>query len=172
MKKLLLFLFISFSFHTTYCQNPKNNDVEITTIYYLIRHSEKDTSAPSNKNPKLTEIGIQRAESWATILKEIKFNEIYSTNYNRTLQTANPIAKSNNLETTIYDLSTFDFDKFKSETKGKTVLVVGHSNTTPNFANAFIGKNEYQQIEESNYSNLYIITVTEDTVTHSLLKIN
>jgi len=172
LKKLLLFLFISSFFFSIYSQNQKEKTSEITTSYYLIRHSEKDTSNPSDKNPNLSEIGIQRAESWVTILKEIKFDAIYSTNYNRTNQTAKPIADSNQLEIIQYNLSTFDFDVFKASTNGKTILVVGHSNTTPSFANSFIGENEYAQIEESNYSNLYIITVTGDIVTHSLLKIN
>lgn len=171
MKKLLLFLFISFSFVAIYSQTSGANS-ETTSTYYLIRHSEKDASNPSDRNPNLSEIGIQRSESWVSILKEIKFDDIYSTSYNRTLQTAKPIAESNQLEIKEYDLATFNFDDFRSETKGKTILVVGHSNTTPMFANTFIGKEEYAQIEESNYANLYIITVTGDAVTHSLLKIN
>ena len=172
MKKLLLFLFISSSFLSIYGQNHEVKSSEATTTYYLIRHSEKDSGNPSDRNPNLSEIGIQRANSWVTILKEIEFDAIYSTNYNRTLQTAKPIADSSQLEIIKYDLSNFNFDDFKESTKGKTVLVVGHSNTTPSFANSFIGKNEYAQIEESNYANLYIITITGDTVTHSLLKIN
>ncbi len=172
MKKLLLFLFIYSSFFSIYGQNQEENSSEITTTYYLIRHSEKDTSNTSDRNPDLSEIGIQRAYSWTSILKEIKFDAIYSTNYNRTMQTAKPIADSNQLEIIKYDLSTFNFNEFKEATKEKIVLIVGHSNTTPSFANDFIGKNEYQQIEESNYANLYIITVTGNTVAHSLLKIN
>ncbi|MDC9721303.1 MAG: phosphoglycerate mutase family protein [Urechidicola sp.] len=172
MKKLLLFFFISSSFFSIYSQNHTEKASEVTTTYYLIRHSEKDASNSSDRNPNLSEIGMQRANSWVTILKEIEFDAIYSTNYNRTLQTAKPIADSNQLEIIKYDLSTFNFDDFKESTKGKTVLVVGHSNTTASFANSFIDKNEYAQIKESNYANLYIITITGDTVTHSLLKIN
>ncbi|MFK5878864.1 MAG: phosphoglycerate mutase family protein [Flavobacteriaceae bacterium] len=172
MKKLLLFLFICNSFFSIYGQNQEEKPSEVTTTYYLIRHSEKETSNPSDRNPNLSEIGIQRANSWVTIFNEVKFDAIYATNYNRTMQTAKPIADSSQLKIIKYDLLTFDFDDFKKSTKGKTVLIVGHSNTTPFFANDFIGKNEYAQIEESNYTNLYIITVTGDTVTHTLLKIN
>lgn len=172
MKKLLLFLFISNSFLSLFSQNDEGSISETTTTYYLIRHSDKDVSNPTDRNPNLSKIGMQRANSWVAILKEVEFDAIYSTNYNRTLQTAKPIADSYQLEIIKYDLSNFNFDDFKESTKGKIVLVVGHSNTTPSFANSFIGKNEYPQIEESNYANLYIITITGDTVTHSLLKIN
>lgn len=172
MKKLLLFLFISSSFLAIYSQNHTEKAIDVTTTYYLIRHAEKDTSNLLDKNPNLSKIGMQRANSWVSILKDIKFDAIYSTNYNRTMQTAKPIAESNELEIIQYNPSNFNFDDFKESTKGKTVLVVGHSNTTPSFANSFIGKNEYIQIEESNYANLYIITVTGDTITHSLLKTN
>ncbi len=172
LKKLLITFFVLLAFVSIKAQNTQKDATETVTTYYLIRHAEKDISNHSDKNPNLTEIGVQRAESWANILKEISFDAVYSTNYNRTLQTAKPIAKSNNLKTSIYELSTFNLDKFKEETLGKTVLVVGHSNTTPALVNTLLGIEKYPQINESNYSNIYIITVTRNTVTHSLLKIN
>lgn len=165
---LVLFL-LMFTFN--YAQEKEPNSETVTT-YYLIRHTEKDLSNLADKNPKLSDIGLQRAESWAEILKIISFDLVYSTDYNRTKQTAKPIASSNELETIIYDLRTFDFEKFKSETKGKTVMIVGHSNSTPIFINTLIGSQKYQQIKESNYSNLYIITIIGSTISDKLLTIN
>ena len=59
-------------------------------------------------------------------------------------------------------------DDFKLKTKGKNVLIVGHSNTTPSFANKILGKDLFKQINENNVdsnSNLYIITVTKNGAT-------
>jgi len=171
MKKILFSILFLLMFTINYAQG-KEHDFETVTTYYLIRHAEKDLSNPENKNPNLSDIGVQRAESWVEILKNASFDAVYSTDYNRTKQTAKPIALSNRLETIIYDFNTFDFEKFKSETKGKTILIVGHSNTTPIFMNAFIGNQKYQQIKESNYSNLYIITIIGTTISDKLLIIN
>jgi bisphosphoglycerate-dependent phosphoglycerate mutase len=61
---------------------------------------------------------------------------------------------------------------FKHATKGKNVLVVGHSNTTPFFANKILGKDLYKEIEDDNNSNLYIVTVSKNGATSVVLKIN
>ncbi len=143
-----------------------------TTTYYLIRHAEKDRSDKDDKDPHLTEAGQKRAENWANVLKDVKFNMVYSTDYNRTKETAIPTAKANNLELTIYDPSNMDGKAFIKATKGKTVLIVGHSNTTPMFANALAGDKKYAQISDDNNANLYIVTITGDSKTATLLKVN
>ena len=62
--------------------------------------------------------------------------------------------------------------KFQKDTKGQTVLIVGHSNTTPFFANKILGEYIYEQIADDNNGNLYIITVTKERKTPVLLKID
>ena len=60
-------------------------------------------------------------------------------------------------EIILYNPSTIDYKKFIIDNLWKTVLVVGHSNTIPTFANEVLGENIYEQIEDSNNSNLYVI---------------
>jgi len=130
-----------------------------TTTYYLIRHAEKIRKDKSNKDPELTKQGHSRAENWRVVFENIDFDFVYSTKYHRTIQTAEPTAKKENLDILFYNPSNlFDAD-FKAKTKGKTVLVVGHSNTTPQFVNDILGKHLYEQIDDSNNDNLYIVTV-------------
>ena len=131
-----------------------------TTTYYFIRHAEKDRSDANNKNPNLIQKGIFRAAKWSYVLEHVKFNAVYSTDYNRTKQTAQPTAEKNNVEITIYNPKELNSDDFIKNTKGKIVLVVGHSNTTPMFANAVIGEEKYESIDDSNNANLYIVTIT------------
>jgi len=142
------------------------------TTYYLIRHAEKLRTDKTNRNPELAEKGINRAENWNTVFKNVKFDFVYATNYNRTIQTATPTAKNNKLEVKKYDPRDLYNNDFKSVTKGKTVLIVGHSNTTPLFVNKIIGSDKYQAIDDHNNSNLYIITIIDDTISDVLLKIN
>ncbi|MBI2283072.1 MAG: hypothetical protein HYU71_05140 [Bacteroidetes bacterium] len=44
--------------------------------------------------------------------------------------------------------------------KGKTIVVVGHSNTTPRLVNLLIGENGYPDLGERVYDLHWIVTVT------------
>jgi broad specificity phosphatase PhoE len=142
-----------------------------TTTYFLIRHAEKDRTNAENKNPNLTQKGKDRAQYWNQVLHSVKFDAVYATNYNRTVQTAMPITKKNNLEIQFYNPSELYSIDFQENTKGKTVLIVGHSNTTPNFVNKIINADVYPEIDDKNNSNLYIVNLINNVVTHQLLKI-
>lgn len=143
-----------------------------TTTYYFIRHAEKDRSDSSNKNPDLTEKGIQRAEKWSDVFENVKFDFIFSNKYNRTLQTAQPTALKQQLEIQHYSPNHLYNEDFKLKTKGKTVLVVGHSNTTPQFVNDILKEERYLEIDDNNNSNLYIVVIQNNHNSSILLKIN
>jgi broad specificity phosphatase PhoE len=160
MKKYLLIV----AFFVLQISFAQNN----TTTYYFIRHAEK---VDNSKNPDLSEIGLQRAQIWNKIFSEISLDAIYSTDYIRTIQTATPTANSKNITILNYDPKTIDLQSFKKNTLGKKVLVVGHSNTIPNFVNQIINKNIYRDIDDKTFGNLYIATITNDSISHQLLKL-
>jgi len=166
MKKLILVTILAVFAFTSCGQKPEQKE-EVST-YYLIRHAEKDVSDKTNRNPKLTEIGLQRAENWAKHFKAVKFDMVYSTDYFRTKQTAMPTAIANNVELQFYNPSDMQIEAFMSNTKGKTVLIVGHSNTTPMFTNGLLGEEKYEQIAEDNNSNLYVVKITKDSKSSEL----
>ncbi|MES2578323.1 MAG: phosphoglycerate mutase family protein [Bacteroidota bacterium] len=139
-----------------------------TTTYYFIRHAEK---VDNSQNPDLSEIGLERANLWNKIFSEVSFDEIYSTDYKRTIQTATPTATNKKIQIKLYNPKTIVIESFKKETLGKKVLIVGHSNTTPNFVNQIINQKIYADIEDTCFGNLYIVTVNGDTITHQLLKL-
>lgn len=143
------------------------------TTYYLIRHAEKDRSNPAEKNPALTEAGMKRADKWAEVLKDVSFDMVYSTDFKRTMATALPTAKANNLEIEIYDPNDLYNQEFQKKTKGKTILIVGHSNTTPAFVNAIMNKKKYEDLPDDENGGLFIVTVSPSkTVSTQLLYIN
>ena len=166
MKKLLIILLVTL-FVLPSCAQKSEKKEEVST-YYLIRHADKDRSDKSNRNPELTEAGVKRAANWASHFKTVKFDMVYSTDYNRTKQTAMPTAIANNLELQFYNPSDMKIEEFMKKTKGKTVLVVGHSNTTPAFTNGLLGEKKYEDIDDNNYANLYVVTVTKDSKTSKL----
>lgn len=154
LKKFIFLLVIYF-----FTLNIQSQESE-TTTFYFVRHAEKIRKDKSNKNPELTKQGHARAEHWNTVFKNVKFDLIYSTKYNRTIQTALPTANAQQLEILNYSPNALYNPEFKQQTKGKTVLVVGHSNTTPTFVNDILGSDTYPQIEDNNNANLYILTIT------------
>lgn len=161
MKKYLL-LIVLFVFQNSFGQQTT------TTTYYFIRHAEK---VDNSKNPDLSEIGLERAKTWNKIFSEINFNQIYSTDYNRTLQTVNPTAIAKKTSIKLYNPKTIAIESFKKETLGKKILIVGHSNSVPNFVNKIINQEIYPNIDEDTFGNLYIVTFTDDTMIYQLLKL-
>ena len=107
-----------------------------TATYILVRHAEKAT-APA-KDPPLTEAGQQRAQRLAEGLKSTPLDAVYSSAYQRTRQTASPVAQAQRL--TVIDYAPDDAAAFATRLRTShprgTVLVVGHSNTLPPLARA------------------------------------
>jgi len=164
MKKLILtFIFLSLTL-ISYAQ-------EITT-YYFIRHAEKLRIDKTDKNPNLNFNGYKRAEAWKDVFSDVPFDAIYSTDYNRTKLTAKPTATSKNLPILLYNPNMMYSEAFQNNTKGKTILVVGHSNTTNVFVNKILGIEKYNEINDNNNSNLYIVTISNEKISSILLKIN
>lgn len=154
--------------HTGYGRdhNPISEKTKITT-FILVRHAEKADNSP---NTNLSEEGMKRAQALARLLSNVKVDAIYTTPFNRTQQTAQFVAENNKLSIQTYKMD-LDFptmtDTLAKKYAGKTILIVGHSNTLPiNIAR--VTKKEVN-IPESEFDNIYIIQVhSQDTTTHLL----
>jgi 2,3-bisphosphoglycerate-dependent phosphoglycerate mutase len=164
MKKFLVLFFFAISLLNS-CIS------EETTTYYLVRHAEKDRTDKTNRNPDLNPDGLKRAENWAAYFKNIDLDAVYSTKYNRTMQTAKPTAESKNLGILNYNPNKMYDSIFKKTTHGKTVLVVGHSNTTPVFVNKILGEVKYENMLDNDNASLYIVTITGDKKTSLIKKV-
>ncbi len=145
-----------------------------TTTIILLRHAEKDTTQPNATIMKadlpLTKAGEVRAESLLTVLKNYQPDIIYSTNYIRTKATVMPLAKKYTKEIVIYNPS--DIMKFAEELrlqKGKTIVVAGHSNTTPALVNALLKQNKYEAFPDSVYNKLFIVTLAGTGITDKVI---
>ena len=145
---------------------------ENTSVYYFIRHAEKDRSDSTNKNPSLTIQGLERANKWALFFKDKNIAAVYSTNYKRTQQTALPIAKEQNLEIISYTAKELISEKFIANNKGKNIVIVGHSNTTPELVNNLLGEKKYEDISDSENNNLFVVTLNKNKTTAKRVKVN
>jgi len=133
---------------------------QITTVI-LVRHAEKAKS--NDNNPNLSEIGQQRAKLLAQILKSVSINAIYATEFARTQETAKPLSEIISIPIKIIEANSTDklLDELQNKHKGENILVVGHSNTLP-FIIEKLGKTKIQEINESEYDNLFILNISEN----------
>jgi 2,3-bisphosphoglycerate-dependent phosphoglycerate mutase len=154
MKKILLLISL-FTITISFAQK---------TTYILVRHAEKDTTTAGStmmaSDPPLTKAGEARAQRLVETLKKYTPDAIYSTNYTRTKNTVLPLTQKLGLPTLIYnpkDLNYFAEQLLKE--KDKTIVIAGHSNTTPTLVNLLTKKNSYPALDESVYNKIYIVTI-------------
>jgi phosphohistidine phosphatase SixA len=157
----------------TFCGQQKEKEEESKTAgtvneistanysatYYLIRHAEKVRTDPKDPDPTLNIDGMMRAKRWAAYFEPIKLDEIYTTKYIRTKQTISLIAQQKMISPKRYDPNTVYSEEFLKETNGKTVLIAGHSNTTPQLVNKLIGEEKYMDMDDSDNSTLFKVTL-------------
>ncbi len=127
-----------------------------STIFFLVRHAEKESYG---QDPDLTPEGIERANRLADILKNANLFKVYSTPYQRTINTAFPTIKALEIEHGSYDHNKMgDFlNTLIEHQTGKRFLIVGHSNTTPKAVNHLLGNSVYEDIDHEEYGKLFIV---------------
>lgn len=128
-----------------------------SSTFILVRHAEKDYG----DDPNLIATGRERAERLNGMLQNLDLDAVYSTYFKRCMQTAAPVAEYHGLKIQEYgalELNTMAA-KLKSKHRGETVLVVGHSNTTPELTGLLDKRNDYPRFSELDYENIYIINI-------------
>lgn len=146
--------------HAQNSNTAKNQPLipEKVTTYYFIRHAEKDRQISGN-NPHLTAEGKQRASEWANYFKNKGISMVFSTNYHRTRETAQPTASEFGLRIHSYKANKLYTKQFQKETAGETVLVVGHQDTTPDFVNTIFGEEKYEMISADNHGKVFKVVL-------------
>ena len=130
------------------------------TTIILVRHAEK--VATPGDDPQLSDAGVARAELLSRMFENSGLTAIYTTQYVRTKKTAEPIARKLGLQLQTVDAAASKklVEGIVARHKGRTVLVVGHSNTLPEIIQAFGGGN-ISEISDDDYDNVYIVTLTQ-----------
>jgi broad specificity phosphatase PhoE len=130
----------------------------VTTII-LVRHAEKVID-PNNADPDLSPSGQARAQELVRMVGDSGINAIYATQYKRTQQTVKPLADKLGLPVNqINSKSTGDLlAQIRSQNSGQVVFIAGHNNTVPEII-AALGGPTFPTIPESEFDNLYIVTV-------------
>ena len=127
------------------------------TTVWIVRHAEKDTAFVNRQDPDLTATGQQRALDLAAYLQNEAIVKVYSTDTKRTRQTAiyvkAPIDIYNPKNLTgLLDLIT-------QNANGKSVLIVGHSNTVLETIEALGGKRPVMQLTDDDYDYIFKVEI-------------
>lgn len=138
-------------------------------LFVLVRHAEKSaTGSPADMakgDPDLSPEGRERAERFARIVKKYRPQEIFATDYKRTRQTAEPIAKLRRMEVQKYDPAKQpDLVEKIMASKTKRYLIVGHSNTTPALVNLLAKKDVFKQLPDPEYGVFWVIRIKKSVV--------
>jgi broad specificity phosphatase PhoE len=133
-------------------------------VIFLVRHAERATTPagqPAGRgmmgdDPPLTEAGQQRAVRLAALLASADVKHIFSTEFQRTRQTAAPLAERMNIKTVMG--AARDPEPFIQQIRSVSgnVLVVGHSNTIPELIKR-LGVKQSITIADSEYDNLFVV---------------
>jgi broad specificity phosphatase PhoE len=133
-------------------------------VVYLVRHAEK---ADDSADPPLSDAGRVRADALRERLRDAGIGTVIVSDRRRTAETADPLARAAGLAPIVVATSggghvaavADAVRRAWSEGRGP-VLVAGHSNTVPAIARA-LGAADAPDICESEYANLWIVTVRE-----------
>lgn len=125
---------------------------------YLVRHAEKQ--ADGSRDPELTEAGAHRAENLAGWFEDKDIRDIWSSDYKRTRDTAQPTLARLGLELNIYDPRDLPALSETLLSNQNNALIVGHSNTTPELARLLCKcVVVIEDMDESEYDRLIVISI-------------
>ncbi len=146
MKRLALALLLSVFFAAS---------AAAQSAIFIVRHAEK--AEGGGNDPDLSPAGRARAESLASILKEVGITAIYATEFKRTQETAAPLAKIIGIQVVkIPGKATTELVAKLRKLQGGSALVVGHSNTIPLLIKA-LGVDEPIKLSDNDYDNIFVV---------------
>lgn len=129
----------------------------VTTVL-LVRHAEKSAQPPDN--PTISPAGQARSQELARVLDGANIRAIYATQFARTQQTVEPMAKRLGLPVTQVDASDVAglVNHILANHRGEAILVAGHSNTVPNIIEK-LNAGQIPAINDTEYDKLFVVTV-------------
>ena len=133
------------------------------TVVYLVRHAEK---ADTTRDPALSAAGEARAQALSAALQDAGVQAVVTTQLRRTALTAAPLARSRALTPEVVETSAQAHPEavarlVRERHAGKTVLVVGHSNTVPAIVGA-LGGPRLPDLCDAEYSRLFVLVLDGD----------
>lgn len=132
------------------------------TVVIIVRHAEKASDADDSP---LTDAGTERARSLIPMAENARLSAIYTSQFRRNHDTAQPLAERAGIGVTELPVdlqNPGDYGQrlardILEKHAGQTVLVVSHSNTVPLIVDALVGRAGL--VGNVEYHDLFIVTV-------------
>lgn len=146
---------------------PGAADPHAPTIVIIVRHAEK--AATPAGDPPLTEMGAARAQALSELLRDAKVDVVMHTPTTRTRDTARPVAQRFGITPEVLPVGgpapvhAAAVAEAVRKHAGRTIVVVGHSNTILAYIAALGGPNK-GELCDHNYDGLYTLVISENRV--------
>lgn len=141
------------------CSSSETRSSPSSLTIVVVRHAEKGSD--DARDPSLSEAGHSRANRLAVAMALTPPDAIYATQFQRTLQTAQPSALAFGLPVLRYEAqlpaAALVWQLRGSHAQG-VILVVGHSNTVPDIVAVLSGR-AVPPMPEDEYGVLYRIEI-------------
>ena len=141
--------------------------VEAPTVVIVVRHAEK--AAVEGQDPPLSEAGQKRAQRLADLAAQAGVSVVYTTQFKRTRDTAQPLVERLKIPAQAIELTRENIGahpaalarEITTKHKGKTVLVVGHSNTAPRVAGALSGQTIPDLNDATEFDAVFVVVIPD-----------
>ncbi len=139
----------------------------------LIRHAEKLQDAGTD--PGLSALGQQRANRLIELFTSFKPAAIFTTQYQRTQLTGQPLATALNIPLTIFAMDKDNTQHYSDLLmkricelpKGANVLVIGHSNSIPTIVEEWTNE-PVKPIKDSEFDRFFLVKISNCQVVGNL----
>jgi phosphohistidine phosphatase SixA len=124
----------------------------------VVRHADR---LDDSEDSPLSAAGKERAQRLAALLKDVGITAIYTSQFQRTMQTVEPLARA--LKISPVSLPTADQEglikRIRAQHRQDVVLIVGHQMSVPALLK-LLGHSEDLTIAATEYDNLFIVVPT------------
>jgi broad specificity phosphatase PhoE len=121
---------------------------------FIVRHAEKVDESP---DAALSPAGLQRADALARHLEGAGVSAILTTQYQRTVKTAEPLARRLKITMSSGAMTPAELARnLRTQHANDIVLVVGHSNTVPEILTQ-LGHPDKVEIDPQQFDNLFVV---------------
>ena len=169
MKRKVISLIVLVIALAIFCQTAFAQDDFKPTTVFLVRHAEKE--AEPKQDPPLTKAGVARSQELARLLSTANIKAIFTSQFVRTKQTAEPLTAKTGVNVTVLTLkpnpanlkliaeeSTAEVVNKILQRPGDSSLVIGHSNWIPDVIK-MLGGDVVPTIDEQKFDDLFVVTV-------------
>lgn len=127
---------------------------KVTTLV-IVRHADREPG------DVLSSAGLARAGELVHVAEKANINAIYHSDTVRTRQTAEPLATALGIVPVEYPANEVNalVRRIFREQRGRTVLIVGHSNTVPRII-AATGGPHLPDLADKEFDGLYVVNVS------------